>query len=603
MKAIPRWLPRWVLLLPIVLSATACAQAPVGEPYPYPEGAAYRESYRFTTQELEQLVAPIALYPDALVAQVLMAATYPLQVVQAARWQARNDHLTAESLDRAVAYEDWDPSVKALLHFPDLLRRMNDNLDWTQDLGDAVLAQQEEVMEVIQQMRRYAYDAGNLGSSERQVVVVEERIIRVSPVTEVIYLPAYNPVVVYGSRWQPHGHRYRVYDAPPAYWYPSGYAASNVVAFGLGVAVGSTIWADCDWHGRRIGHQRHYDRHDGGSHGGGPDPHDDRRPNDGSRDRDRDRRDFEPWQHNPTYRQGVRYRDLSTERKYDAIRRANKDRPKGVDPDEARGYDRPRGAEQRREEQLDRFRRNLKDDNSNPLIEVPPGRPDPRGSEGQQDRGQDRGQDRSSVRPADAPAVGRGEPPEERPHGRPLADGRGQQTQPGSDLQGNQDGAIRSQQREAQLERIRKSLDEQATRRHGESAKATPAAAPPPPPADRQGGRISAVPPKSVPAAEPARPGARPPVAATPQGARIERRPEDIERARSAHQGGVRPGVPSAGGQENVFRKGDGGIERAASQRGATSRDGKSAEAKKENAEKRRERESKGDEEEQDKGR
>ncbi len=201
----------------------------------------------FSPDQLEQLVAPIALYPDSLVAQIMMASTYPLEIVQAARWRDSNPDLKDSELENALAAESWDPSVKALTNFPDLLKRMNDNLDWTQDLGDAVLAQEKEVMDAVQQMRQLALDAGNLETTPEQKVIVEEKIIVVEPATEVVYVPAYSPTVVYGSVWVPTTYYYPLYRYPASYWYPPGYAASNIVSFGVGMAVGAAIWRNWNW--------------------------------------------------------------------------------------------------------------------------------------------------------------------------------------------------------------------------------------------------------------------------------------------------------------------------------------------------------------------
>lgn len=268
----------------------------------------------FTPERLEQLVAPIALYPDALVAQVLMASTYPLQVTQAARWLKRHSNLKDQELDRAAQGEPWDPSVKSLLHFRDLLDRMNENLDWTRDLGDAVLAQQPAVMEAIQRMRRYAHEAGNLQSNDKQRVVVEEKVIRVEPATEVVYVPAYNPTVVYGGYWAPSSWYYPLFAYPYDYWYPVGYPAYGIVSFGVGVLVGAAIWGHCDWYDGWIGyHDYHHHWHGGG------DVYVDRSLT--INNYDGHRPGPTRWEHNPLNRRGVAYRDPDTTRRYDAVRR------------------------------------------------------------------------------------------------------------------------------------------------------------------------------------------------------------------------------------------------------------------------------------------
>ena len=285
----------------------------------------------FSTERIEELVAPIALYPDSLVAQILMASTYPLDIVQAARWVKENPDLEGAELEEALAPHEWDPSVKALTNFPDVLARMNDNLDWTQDLGDAVLANQQEVMDAIQRMRRYAKDAGNLKTTEEQKVVVQEKVIVIEPATEVVYVPAYNPVVVYGTYWRPVHYYYPIYRYPPSYWYPPGYAASNIISFGIGMAVGAAIWGNwswghCNWRGNKIEINNNFNFNRNintrdiniGNRGGGR---------------------YSGWEHNPQNRRGVRYRDQQTRDKF-AGRNRDSSALSRVDRDAARGFDR-----------------------------------------------------------------------------------------------------------------------------------------------------------------------------------------------------------------------------------------------------------------------
>jgi len=194
-------------------------------------------------QSLDQLLAPIALYPDPLLAQILMASTYPLEVVQAARWVKANPKITGKALEEAMAKQSWDPAVKSMTAVPQVLQQMNDKLDWTQKLGDAFLAQQQDVMNTVQSLRAKAYAAGNLKSSEQQVVKTETQgtqvIYVVQPAkTEVVYVPTYNPSVVYGTWW---------YSYPPYYMYPPAYVYPPGVAFATGVVVGAAIWGNCNW--------------------------------------------------------------------------------------------------------------------------------------------------------------------------------------------------------------------------------------------------------------------------------------------------------------------------------------------------------------------
>ncbi|MDD2744804.1 MAG: DUF3300 domain-containing protein, partial [Rhodocyclaceae bacterium] len=127
----------------------------------------------FSQEELDQLMAPIALYPDALLAQILMASTYPLEVVQAARWVKANPKVTGKALEGAMVNQTWDPAVKSLTSVPQVLQQMNDKLDWTQKLGDAFLAQQADVMDTVQLLRAKASANGNLKTTEQQVVKTE----------------------------------------------------------------------------------------------------------------------------------------------------------------------------------------------------------------------------------------------------------------------------------------------------------------------------------------------------------------------------------------------------------------------------------------------
>src|SRR4030095_14178306 len=159
--------------------------------------------------------APIALYSDGLLSQMLMAATYPLEIVEAERFMKANPGLKDAALDEKLKEQDWDASVKSLCKAPDVLTKMSENLDWTQDLGDAFLGQKTELMDTIQVLRGKASDSGNLETTEQQVVTVkEDKIIVIeSPSPEVVYVPRYSPTVVYGPTYPP----------PPSYYYPSMY--------------------------------------------------------------------------------------------------------------------------------------------------------------------------------------------------------------------------------------------------------------------------------------------------------------------------------------------------------------------------------------------
>ena len=213
---------------------------------------------KLTAPQLEQLVAPIALYPDALLSQVLMASTYPLEVIAAARWSQANPSVTGDKLQTAMQQQPWDPSVKALTALPQTLQMMSDKLEWTQQLGDAFLAQQNDVLNAVQQLRARADANGQLKSTPEQKVTTTTRstaqrsstapAVEAAPATvyaiestnpDEYYVPIYDPGVTYGT-WP-----YPAY--PPYYWYPPGYVAGRALSFAAGVFVGSAIWGNVNW--------------------------------------------------------------------------------------------------------------------------------------------------------------------------------------------------------------------------------------------------------------------------------------------------------------------------------------------------------------------
>ena len=222
-------------------------------PYSAAQGA-------YTEEDLDRMLAPIALYPDELLSQVLMAATYPLEVVQAARWSRAHPDAQGEEAVAAVDGEDWDPSVKSLAAFPNVLDMMNQELDWTQRLGEAFLAQEADVMQSVQKLRRAAYDEGNLASSDELVVSRDGSDIALdSPSPESIYVPYYDPRVVYGPWWWP--------NAAPVYWAPwPGYFVGGFgFAWSVPIVVGTNFFfGDFDWrrHHVRVGDTRPFYFHD-----------------------------------------------------------------------------------------------------------------------------------------------------------------------------------------------------------------------------------------------------------------------------------------------------------------------------------------------------
>lgn len=201
----------------------------------------------FSPPQLDQILAPIALYPDPLIAQILVAATYPLEIVEAARWaqEPGNPGLSGNALTSALELQDWDPSVKSLIPFPKILQMMNAQLSWTQQLGDAFLAQQADVMESIQRLRALALNAGYLRSTPQEQVGRDGPDITIAPADpQRVYVPAYNPLTAYGT-W-PYA------DYQPYYFSNSDWYADN--GFGYSVIVVAPLWGwgNCDWRHRRI---------------------------------------------------------------------------------------------------------------------------------------------------------------------------------------------------------------------------------------------------------------------------------------------------------------------------------------------------------------
>jgi Protein of unknown function (DUF3300) len=215
--------------LPRSLSAYEPQEAPAQTQAPAPgtPAPAYAQQ---TPEQLQQLVAPIALYPDSLVAQILAASTFPEQVVEADRFLQSNPNLKGKDLAKAVDQQPWDPSVKALTAFPSVLGNMDKNLSWTSSLGDAYYNQQGDVMDAIQVMRQKAEQAGNLKTTPQQKVVNEGPNIVIDPVDpDLVYVPAYDPWVVYG---------YPILPWPGWYEYPGIWFGGPYLSFGVGFGIG-----------------------------------------------------------------------------------------------------------------------------------------------------------------------------------------------------------------------------------------------------------------------------------------------------------------------------------------------------------------------------
>lgn len=276
--------------------------------------------------QLAQLVAPVALYPDALLTQILIASTYPLEVVQADRWVVKNKSLKGDALTKALDGQKWDPSVKALVNFPTVLKAMSEKLEQTTKLGDAFLAQPKELMAVVQELRAKAYAAGNLKSTKEQNVVVEKEIIIIESTNpQVVYVPSYSPTVVYGTWGYPAYPPYYYYPPPPAY------------TFSMGVAVGSYYgYGHCDWHGGNVYVQppppppppagtRPPATPPAGTKPPATPPAN-RPPGSAPPERPGSRPPTastlpasERWQHDPSHRKGVAYRDQQTSQKYNRV--------------------------------------------------------------------------------------------------------------------------------------------------------------------------------------------------------------------------------------------------------------------------------------------
>jgi uncharacterized membrane protein YgcG len=296
MKTRQLFMRAWVSVLILLLTTPAGLigqQQPAAEPV-------------FKQEEVDQLVAPIALYPDSLVSQILMAATYPLEVVQAERWAKQNANLKGDALTKSLENQDWDPSVKSLVNFPQVLTMMSEKLDWTQKLGDAFLENQKKVLDTIQSLRAKAQAAGNLKTTKEQTVIVEEKIIKIESASpQVVYVPTYNPTVVYGA-WP-----YPAY--PPYSYYPPGYVASSMMMFGAGMAMGAAwgyAWGNANWGGGNVDVDVNRNTNINNNIN-----------RDQAKQKLQDRgqvnqRGQGNWQHNPEHRKGASYRDQGTAQKF-----------------------------------------------------------------------------------------------------------------------------------------------------------------------------------------------------------------------------------------------------------------------------------------------
>ncbi|WP_221764447.1 DUF3300 domain-containing protein [Methyloradius palustris] len=305
-----------VLTLALIFSTIAQAQDDYAQPPMPPQSGDTNPSQQppqpqFSQQELDQMLAPIALYPDALLSQVLMASTYPLEVVQAARWSRANPDLKGDQAVKAAQQNNWDPSVISLTAFPQILGMLDEKLEWTERLGDAFLEQQPQVMDTVQGLRQKAMAAGNLQSNDQVQVNQQAQqgqtvIVIQQAAPQVVYVPYYNPTVVYGPWW---------WDAyPPVYWNPwpgyyrrPGYNSGFYVGVGISVG-GGFFFGNFDWHQRHVNvvnvnnyyYRNYYNNHPRPPVGANPRPYPDRG----------------AWQHDPDHRRGVPYPNSALQQQF-----------------------------------------------------------------------------------------------------------------------------------------------------------------------------------------------------------------------------------------------------------------------------------------------
>ena len=322
-------------VLAVALLVVAGGRPPVAEGGDAPD---------FSNEQLDAMVAPIALYPDELLAQIFMASTYPLEVVEADRWRSKEKGLSGEALEKALAEKDWEESVEWLTHFPDVLGRMSSNLEWTQDLGDAFLGQREGLMDAVQRMRARAADAGTLKTTEQQTVIREKETIRIeSAQPQVVYVPTYPPAQAYGTWAAPPAYYPAVMAPPPAYT-----AGTALLSFGVGMATGALVASAFDWDDHDV-YVHHYG---GGGYGhghGNVNVNKNVNINQTNVNAKGDR-----WQHDASHRRNVRYRDDKVGERYagrdrTGTREQQRDRARGVDRERAgaEGRDRDRAGQGR----------------------------------------------------------------------------------------------------------------------------------------------------------------------------------------------------------------------------------------------------------------
>ncbi len=286
---------------PVALASLQQPVAPAQQPAT--PTAAPAEEALYTPDQLDSLVAPIALYPDPLLAQTLAASTYPLEIVQLQQWLAKHPDMKEKKLAEKVAKQPWDPSIQAMAALPNVVKRLADDIQWTTELGNAFLAQEADVMQAVQRMRVKAQSTGQLKSTPEQVVkteVVESRnyvvIEQANP--QVVYVPSYDPVVVYGAP---------VYPYPAIYYPPVGaYAAGAAISFGVGVAMGAAWGGGWGWNAGwghndiNVNYNNNFNRNANINRGAG-----------------------NQWRHQPQHRGGTPYQNRSTANRYGGTARGD----------------------------------------------------------------------------------------------------------------------------------------------------------------------------------------------------------------------------------------------------------------------------------------
>lgn len=259
----------------------------------------------FSQAELDQMMAPIALYPDSLLSQILMATTYPADIAEAVTWSKNNPDQQGDAAAEAVQNKPWDPSVMSLAAFPQVLAMMGEQPDWVRNVGDAFLAEPESVMDTVQQLRNRAKEEGNLESSEQQTVITEQAssgqsVIIIEPaVPQVVYVPAYNPTVIYGTWWWP---AYRPYYYRPVGWGFGAGLATGIV-WGIGIGVRHSLWGGCNWGRRSV--NINVNRYNNINV---------------NKNRLSTNNRNSSWKHNSNNRRGVPYRDKNSRQRYDKKR-------------------------------------------------------------------------------------------------------------------------------------------------------------------------------------------------------------------------------------------------------------------------------------------